>query len=223
LGAALAQGGVSVDGLRLASLVGHAELDGIVCSGPRRGKQFTYALLDERVPKAPALTRDEALAALAGRYFTSHGPATIPDFVWWSGLTVGDARRGIAGAGGNLVRESMGGIDYWLAPPAELAAPPIPRGAVYLLPNYDEYTVAYRDRGAFFDAAFAGPPAARENVPFGNAIVLDGRVAGWWKRTLRKGTVVVDARWLAEPSAAQTRAFADAVERYAAFLGLSVG
>ena len=84
----------------------HEELDGIICSGPRRGKQFTYALLDERVPPAPALSRDEALAALTVRYFTSHGPATVRDFVWWSGLTVKDARSGIEMAGKALSQET---------------------------------------------------------------------------------------------------------------------
>lgn len=91
------------------------------------------------------------------------------------------------------------------------------------MPNYDEYTVAYKERSAFFDAANAGAAASRENVPFGNVIVVDGRVAGWWKRALRKETVAVEPRWFVEPSVAQTRAFDAAVERYAAFLGLRVG
>lgn len=91
------------------------------------------------------------------------------------------------------------------------------------MPNYDEYTVAYKERSAFFDAANAGAAASRENVPFGNVIVVDGRVAGWWKRALRNETVAVEPRWFVEPSVAQTRAFDAAVERYAAFLGLRVG
>ncbi len=95
LGAALARGGLVAAGLRLASFVMHAELEGVICSGPRRGKQFTYALLDERAPGARTLDRDQSLAEIVRRFFTSHGPATVRDFVWWSGLTVRDAQAGI--------------------------------------------------------------------------------------------------------------------------------
>ena len=96
LSAALRRGRIEATGQRLAYLVMHAELEGIICSGPRRGKQFTYALLAERAPRARTLARDEALAELARRYFTSHGPATLRDFVWWSGLRVKDAALGVA-------------------------------------------------------------------------------------------------------------------------------
>ena len=90
----LRRAGISPDGQRLGFLIGHAELTGLVCSGAKRGKQITFALLDERVPAQPALDRDAALAELARRYFTTRGPATLRDFVWWSGLTVADARAG---------------------------------------------------------------------------------------------------------------------------------
>src|SRR5690606_7455514 len=97
LGAILADAGIgAVKGQRLAYLVMHAELEGVVCSGPRRGKQQTYALLAERAPQTRRLARDEALAELTRRYFTSHGPATVKDFAWWSGLTVADVRAGLA-------------------------------------------------------------------------------------------------------------------------------
>ena len=99
LATALEAGGIAARGQRLAYIVMHAEIDALVCSGPMRGKQHTYMLLEERVPPAPALARDEALATLARRYFTSHGPATAHDFAWWSGLTVADAREGVALAG----------------------------------------------------------------------------------------------------------------------------
>ena len=62
LQAALQRAGVEATGQRLAHLVMRAELDAVVCSGARRGNQFTYALLDERVPGTPTLTREEALA-----------------------------------------------------------------------------------------------------------------------------------------------------------------
>src|SRR5205814_5605181 len=86
---------IPADGVQLAYLMIRAELDGVICSGPRRGKQFTYALIDERAPHARTLGREEALAELTRRYVSSHGPATLRDYVWWSGLTVRDAKIGL--------------------------------------------------------------------------------------------------------------------------------
>ncbi len=95
LGEHLQKAGIEARLNRLAHIALHAELERVICSGPRRGKQFTYALLDERAPRAIRLTRDEALAELTTRFFRSHGPATIRDFVWWSGLTTADSKRGL--------------------------------------------------------------------------------------------------------------------------------
>ncbi len=125
LGAALRRARIVAAGQRLAHLAMHAELEGSICSGPRRGKQFTYALLAERAPKARTLAREAALAELARRYFASHGPATLRDFVWWSGLRVKDAAAGVA----------LGKVDALKTPPEACTAP----GANYLFSNYDEY------------------------------------------------------------------------------------
>src|SRR4029077_8441410 len=113
LGEVLSARRISPAGQRLPHLIMHAELDALIASGPRRGKQFTYALLEERAPKSRALDRDEAVAELTLRYFQSHGPAQIQDFVWWSGLRMADARAGIAIAGKTLERRVIDGKDYW--------------------------------------------------------------------------------------------------------------
>ena len=110
LAVALGKAGIPAAGQRLAYLMMSAELDQVICSGPRRGKQFTYALLAERAPRARVLPRDEALGELTRRYFTSHGPATLRDYVWWSGLTMKDARRGVEIAGRALVQETFGDL-----------------------------------------------------------------------------------------------------------------
>src|SRR3982074_2843339 len=108
IGAALQAAGVAVaDGSVLSHLVSRAELDGVVCSGALRGKQHTHALLEERVPRTRVLERDEAVAELVGRYFASHGPATLNDFAWWSGLTVVDGRRGLEAHGSQFVSEKV--------------------------------------------------------------------------------------------------------------------
>jgi hypothetical protein len=209
------QAGIATDGTqRLAHLVMHAELEGILCSGPRRGKQFTYMLLEERVPPAPPMTRDEALATLVHRYFTSHGPATPQDFAWWSGLTIADAQRGIHDCGAALRPAEMSGRNWWLSsePPPDLESP----HAAHMLPNYDEYTVSYRSHEGVFDVVNA------DRLLFNHILLLHGRVAGTWKRTLAKRSVLVETDTFAPLTADERLAVAAAAERYGAFLGLPV-
>jgi hypothetical protein len=136
--------------LRFGYLLMHAELDGFICSGPLRGKQHTYMLLSERAPQATALERDEALALLVRRFFTSHGPALIKDFVWWSGLTVADTKRGLELAKDYLNQEDINGQTYWFA--ADMQHHTLAKKPAFLLPSYDEYGVAYKDHSAFLTA-----------------------------------------------------------------------
>ncbi|HEY2856738.1 MAG TPA: winged helix DNA-binding domain-containing protein [Gemmatimonadaceae bacterium] len=178
-----------VTGQRLGHLMMEAELEGILCSGPRRGKQFTYALLEERAPAAPPISNDEALHELTRRYFTTRGPATPHDFAWWSGLTVADAKRGIASNAGALERVTLGGTDYWLG--AAQSPPPRVRSA-HLLPNYDEYFIGHRDRSAI--AARLGDVRSvlggTALVP--HVIVVDGQLVGTWRRAARNDGIVIE-------------------------------
>lgn len=212
LGSALEQAGIAAgDRLRLTYIMMHAELEALICSGPRRGKQFTYMLLDERVPAAPALQRDEALGELIRRYFQSHGPATVHDFVWWSGLTVADARRGVAMMAGELIEERTGGTAYWFTDSAQPLQPPAPMA--YLLPNYDEYG-SYKHRDAIFDPEHHG-------LPFlSHAIVLDGKIIGSWRRALSKKEVTIETNTFAALGTEQRNVVEEAAERYGEFLGL---
>jgi len=216
----LQQAGIATDNLlRFTHIIMRAELDGIICSGARRGKQFTYALLDERAPQARTFDRDEALAVLTRRYFTSHGPATMQDFVWWSGLTVADARAGLAMVPSQLMYETIGSQTYWFSPSI-----PHAQGlsqAAYLLPNYDEFTVGYTDRSAIFDALHTNKLDPRGGL-LANTMVLDGQVIGTWKRTFKKNTVVIEVNPFVPLSATETRAFAASANRYGAFLTMSV-
>ncbi len=216
----LQQAGIATDNLqRIGHIIMRAELDGIICSGARRGKQFTYALLDERAPQARVLDRDEALAELARRYFTSHGPATLQDFVWWSGLTVADARDGLGMVASQLMYEVVDGQAYWFAP----SAPPAKdlSQAAYLLPNYDEYTVSYTDRRAIFDGSYMDRLDPRGGL-LTSTMVLDGQVIGTWKRTFKKNTVVIEANPFVPLSTTETRAFATSANRYGEFLHMPV-
>jgi hypothetical protein len=221
LASVLQQAGIATDDLqRFTHIMMRAELDGIVCSGARRGKQFTYALLDERAPQARTLDRDEALAEFARRYFTSHGPATLQDFVWWSGLMVADARAGLEMGTSQLIHEVVDGQTYWFSmstPPAKDLSQ-----AAYLLPNYDEYIVGYTDRSAVFDASHTNKLDPRGNILFSHTIVMDGRVVGTWKRTIKKDAVIITPSLLTPLNDAETRAFAASANRYGAFLDMSV-
>ncbi|HXV42170.1 MAG TPA: winged helix DNA-binding domain-containing protein [Anaerolineae bacterium] len=217
LGAVLAQAGIVAEGMRLGYILHRAELDAVVCSGPRRGKQFTYALLDERAPQAKTLERDEALAELTKRYFTSHGPAMVQDFAWWSGLTLADGREGLDMVKDVLIQETVGDQTYWLSPDRPVVKAPSP--SAYLLPNYDEYLISYRDNRPAFEPEYAQLFMLR-NVAFSHFVVLDGRVIGSWKRTFQKKTVVISLRLFEPLSEAQSQAIRAAAERYGSFLGM---
>jgi hypothetical protein len=213
LGAKLAEAGIKAEGNRLNYVMMRAELDGVVCSGPRRGRQHSYALLEERAPQARTLARDEALAELARRYFTGHGPATVHDFSWWSGLTVADARVGVEMAAAHLAQEKINGETHWLS--EEMASEARPTPQALLLPTYDEFLVGYT---AYDEARRAG----REEVAFNSALAIDGQIAGSWRRTLKRETAVVELAPFEPLTDAQAEAVGDAARRYGEFLGLNV-
>lgn len=203
--------GISTAGQRGIHILQRLALDGLLCFAARQGKQPTFALLEEWVPPARMLDRDEALAALAERYFTSRGPTTLKDFTWWSGLAVADARKAIEML--RLEKETVDGVPYWFgeAPPAATPA------SAYLLPPYDEYTIAYKDRSAVLDPAHGGIVSG--NGIFYPTIVLSGQVAGTWKRELKKDSVVITLSPFKPLKKKDRQAAAVAAERYGDFLG----
>jgi len=220
LAGVLRDGGVEASGLRLAYVLMHAELDGVICSGGLRGKQFTYALLEERAPRARILARDEALAELTKRYLASHGPATAHDFAWWSGLTVADAKVGIELVKSQLVQELVDGKTFWFVPPVTTAKAASP--VVHLLPNYDEHLVAYKDHGPSFDPAVFRQLDAGDDALMAHIVVVDGLVVGGWRRSVRRNDVVVTTNLLVGLDGAEQAGLEAAAEDYGRFLGLPV-
>jgi hypothetical protein len=219
LAAVFAGAGAPAQGQLLAYLMMHAELDGVICSGPRRGKQFTYMLLDERVPAASQLHPDEALAELARRYFTSHAPATMRDFAWWSGMTIADTKRALSMIGAHAAGDSPAGERYWTTGAGRKAAGLSairPVGTVDLLPIYDEYLIAYRDRSAFIERAASRRLVSHD--PYAHFLMIDGRLAGTWRRAEKKGVVQVCARPYRTLSKKAGDALTRAVHRYSSFL-----
>jgi hypothetical protein len=216
LGALLEGAGVALGGFRLGYLLMNAELDGIVCSGALRGRQHTYALLEERAPPARRLDRGEALAELTLRYYTSHGPATVKDFGWWSSLTAADIRDGLEMVASRLEREVVDGVTYWFAPPAPARAAASP--TVHLLQGYDEYIVGYSESKSVLNLSGRTLPQARP--VFNGVAILDGQVAGHWKRTQRRDSVAFEVALYEPFDDAQARALQAAADRQGEFLGV---
>jgi hypothetical protein len=216
---ALQARGISATGTRLAHLAMYAELEGVICSGPRRGKQSTYGLIAERAPKAIRLSADEALATLAERFYRSHGPATIRDFVWWSGLTTKDARRGLEMIAAEA--ERVDEVKYWSVPGTVRSAADAGL-AVHLLPIYDEYLNSYRDRVLVPHSPVMSNRSFGGDAAFQHALVLGGHVAGTWRVAATAGSTNIRVVPLRPLTRVEQRAIREAGERYAAFLGAPV-
>lgn len=216
----LAAAGIDPAGQRLAYLAMYAELEAAIVSGPRQGKQHTYALFDERVPPAPPRDRDAMLAELVARYVASHGPAPARDVAWWSGLTVRDVRRGLALAGDRLACVEIDGTEWWHAPGEAPAWPDEP--LVHLLQPWDEYALNFRAHNPVWSPAALGMQHPKGALWNANLVVVDGRVAGGWRRLLTPREARITPI-LPEPlGAAHRSALAREVERYGDFLGLPV-
>ena len=219
LGEVLARAGIEATGNKLGYAIMWAEVHAVIANGAMRGKQHTYALVEERAPDAVELAPDEALAELTRRYFTSHGPATVKDFAWWSSLTVTQIKRGIALLGSELASEVVEGRTYWYAPSPPPA--PEPAGTVHLLQAYDEYIVAYtesRDVGNIAARAFA---IANENTLV-QAVVLDSQVVGVWRRVVERAGIRAEINLATKVTRSQRAAIEAGFARYATFAGVPV-
>jgi hypothetical protein len=219
LGAALATAGLAATGNRLAYIVMRAELDALIANGSMRGKQHTYALVEERVSDPVALSGDAALAELTRRYFAAHGPATVKDFAWWSSLTVAQIKQGIALLGADLASETVNGQTLWFAPADPPAAEPSP--TAYALPVYDEYWVAYKD--SRWVTNLAGRTIGEGiDMLVVHPLVLDTQLIGLWRLATSPRELVVTPQPVVRLTAAQRRAVEKSFQEYAAFAGRPV-
>jgi hypothetical protein len=221
LGAVLARAGIALDKMQLALTAIYAELEGVICSGPRRGNAFTYALLSERASGTRRLAGDEALAELTRRYFASHGPATVRDFVWWSSVTTADARRGLDMIGAR--QHAQHGLTYWRAGGARalVSRSLSVRPTVRLLPIYDEYLVSYRDRMAVPHTS-GSVRAGGTTVTFRHALVIAGHVAGTWNTGPHPTGLAVTVTPFRPLTRTEQREVQAAAKRYGRFLGREI-
>ncbi len=180
---------IKTDNNRLSHILFWAELNEIICSGPVKNNKQSYALLSERVPHKNNLSRDESLAKLAKRYFTSRFPATLGDFVWWSNLSLTDARKAIDFVKSSFIQETFGSEKYWV--PYSFEGKLSNKSSIHLLPAFDEFLISYRDRSSSL-ALIHNKKAVSDNGIFRPPVVINGQVAGLWKRTFQKNKVIIE-------------------------------
>lgn len=212
----LEQANIKNEDNRAAHLFALAELEGLICSGAGRGNKQTFALLSERVPKAKSKKKDNALATLAHRYFQSHGPATLHDFVWWSGLSVKDAKHAIEEIRPSFHTEDINGKQYLFTDAGAIVND---AHGLHLLPAYDEFLIGYRDRSPSLSPSTKGATISINGI-FYPLIVHDGQVIGIWKRTKKSNKIRVETALFMKTGSNIKRQIADAARRYGAFLGL---
>ena len=200
---------INTDDIRMSILLMDAELEEMICSGPRRGRQFTYRLLSSR---GLDFSGDAALGELARRYFVSRGPATVADLAWWGGLSLAQAKRGVGVVRGGLGCEVMDGKEYFFDAASGVA---VSAGGVLLLPAWDEYTVAYKDRSDFLHADHVG----RSSYGLKPVVVVNGKVVGVWRRVLGREAVTVEVSPFSNLSGAVMRSINVVAKRYSQFLG----
>jgi hypothetical protein len=196
-----------------------AELDGLIANGPVRGKQHTYALVEERAPVQLDLHGDAALAELTRRYFTSHGPATVKDFAWWSSLTLTQIRHGIALLGDELTSAEVDGRRYWWAESTTVDGTGASTADV--LQAYDEYVIAYTESRDVVNQAGLPIGLPNENTTI-HPVTLDGQLVAVWRPSVSTAAVTAKLRPLRPLSTREHRRVAQAFARYGAFAGLPV-
>lgn len=210
---------ISTESFRPIHIMFHAELDGIVCNGVRRGKNSTYALLSERVSKKKMLPREEALGRLAERYFSSRCPATLKDFIWWSGLPVKDARIALEMNKSSFISETIESETYWCT--NSFSLPKQDRYSVYLLPAFDEFLISYKDRRALFPLGNHSKVFTKNGI-FRPVIVINGHVTGIWKRTIKNDFVVIETD-LFQPLSKSTKGLIEKTGKaFGDFLGKNI-
>lgn len=213
LAAFLQKGRINTDDIRMTFYLMDAELEGLICSGPRLARQFTYTLLEDRIGDRKVITPEDPVAELALRYFRSRGPATLHDFAWWGGQTLGVAKKGLEAIKGDLSHRTINGQAYWFS--EDLAFPEKRTAPLQLLPPYDEYTVAYKDRSDVLSNEHKSATSHGIGKP---TLTIGGTIAGTWKRAERGDTVHLDIQSLTEINAASKKQLESAAKRYGSFL-----
>lgn len=210
---------IATDNNRLSHLLFWAELNSLICSGVIKENKQTYALLEERIPKTKKYGREESLKKLAHLYFSSHGPATLHDFVWWSGLSVTEARLALEMIKHNCVSQTIDAKTYWFL--KNSSVPSQESSSVYLLPAFDEFIISYRDRSATLTIADHNKAVSNNGI-FRPTIVINGSVTGLWKRTEKKEKLLIETAFFRAHTKAEKNLIEEAAETIGQFLSKEV-
>lgn len=210
--------GIATNDMRMNFILLRASLDRLICFGQRNGKQFTHTLLDEWVPSPRSVQKEEALAKLAERYMYSHAPASVKDFVWWSGFPLTEAKAAFEMVKDKFEEKTIGGNVYWLPrKPPDFKK----KSSLYLLPAFDEYLMGYADRATVVDEGYIKQIATNNGI-FNPTIVVNGHVEGNWKRTLKKDSVLIQTNIFEAISKSNQAALKTAAKHFADFLNTSL-
>jgi hypothetical protein len=209
---------ITTSNTRGLHILGVLAQEGLICFGPRIGKQPGFVLLDEWVAEHKALKGEEAIAELTERYFTSHGPATIQDFCWWSGLTQAEAKRGLEMVKQILVEEKINGQSFWMKvlTPAKIKTP-----GIYFLPPFDEYLVGYKDRSAALENLHSRKVFTINGI-FSPVVIINGKIAAIWKRTITKKEVIIELQVFQKFTPPQKEGIRKAAKKYSTFIGMEL-
>jgi hypothetical protein len=209
---------ISTSEYRGLHIIGLLAQEGLLCFGPRLSKQQGFVLLDEWIPFSKKLEGEEALAELANRYFMSHGPATVQDFVWWSGLTVSAATKGLELIKKIFIGENVNGQMFWMSDDTSLK---VKTPSTYLLPAFDEYLVGYKDRSAALDTKHTRSILTINGI-FNPSLIINGKVEGMWKRTITKNEVLLQITSFKTLNQLQKTGITRAAKEYGRFLKMKV-
>jgi len=210
----LINAGIGVDNNRAYHIFLRAELDGIICSGKQKNGKPTYAILEEWVPVKNRKNKDEALRELAVRYFSSRGPATVQDFSWWSGLTLGNSRLALELARPNLISDTTENMTYWFVDPLNNQSPD--NQDAFLLPAFDEFLISYRDRTASLSMVH-NKKTISNNGMFYPAVLWGGQIIGTWKRDIKENHIILTLNLFKDFRIASDKILRKAISRYSEF------
>lgn len=214
----LEHGGISTASQRGYHILWYLAQTGFLCFGPLQGKQITFALLDDWTPKAAEVPREEALAKLTKTYFTSHGPATVQDLIWWSGLTAADVKAGLESVKDQLISHEQDGRIYWMG--SNLPKTNLTKPLAHLLPPFDEYLLGYKNRSAVLEIDHAAKVAPGANGMFSPLIVINGKIVGTWKRVIKKRSLNVQLQPFTSLNKAARASIDQPLKRYSEFMNM---
>lgn len=214
IGIELNQAGIKTDDHRLNRLIGLAEQECILCSGVDKNKKPTYALFEERIPPYKDIAKEEALALLADKYFRSHSPATLQDFLWWSGLLISEARQAIGLIEEKLIKEKINEQEFFIH---RSCSGVTPDNHFHFLPSFDEYLISYKDRTAALDLKHY-PKAFNNYGTFHPVVLLNGKVVGNWKKITSKGKTILEVVPFEKKTRINKKTIALAENRYRRYL-----